>query len=82
MKVKRTNPSRQPKDYYAQFKEPSSSMKELDPAVRRWLSKNGEKGGASKSKAKQEAARENGKLGGAPRKQTQPAAPQKQETAS
>lgn len=38
----------------------------LHPAVRKFLSKAGVKGGSSTSEAKQKASRENGKLGGRP----------------
>jgi len=40
----------------------------VERLVRDYLSKIGKKGGESKSKAKADAARNNGKLGGRPRK--------------
>jgi hypothetical protein len=45
----------------------------LDPAVAKYFKKIGRKGGLAKSKAKAAAVRENGKLGGRPRKQVKPA---------
>jgi hypothetical protein len=45
----------------------SMTMK-LHPAVRKFLSSAGQKGGSAKSDKKTEAVRKNGKLGGRPRK--------------
>ena len=48
-------------------------MKKIDPAVSKYLAKIGRRGGSASSEAKAAAVRENGKLGGRPRKQVKPA---------
>lgn len=48
-------------------------MKKIDPAVSKYLARIGKKGGSASSEAKAAAVRENGKLGGRPRKQPKPA---------
>jgi general stress protein YciG len=48
-------------------------VKKIDPMLSKYLSKIGRKGGTVSSKRKAQAARENGKRGGRPKKALKPA---------